>query len=185
MGSIHILSMIYMNLNNILNEHLKNTPCCICKEIETRTKKCFTCKESYPYKRSLRHMVYYNKLNENQLKEALKTVDVICFSCLYQKKDIFTPKHDNKQYPLAKKQYRNELISWFRDVRANGTCHECGKPASAGTYKEFQYHHIDPKNKKCEVSFMVQQCNSKELIELEMKKCVLLCRQCHIKKHHN
>jgi hypothetical protein len=182
MGSIHIVLMIYMELTKLLDDYLRITACSICGNIETTTKKCFSCKENYPYKRTLRHLVYYNKITEKDLIESLKFVDVVCCSCLTTKK-TFPPKHDKKQYAEAKKQHRQELITWFRTLRSSGACALCNKSASDGTFKEFHYHHIDPSTKICEVSYMVQQCNSKDKIINEIEKCILVCNKCHFKLH--
>ena len=172
-----------MSLSNILDDYVKNTPCVSCGEIAPRTKKCISCKEEYPYKRSLRHLIYYNRIAENELMAALKYVDVICYSCLVKKNGVFSPKTDAKQYARAKKNNRRILVEWFKEQRANGECHICGKKASESGWKEFHYHHIDPNTKVCEVSLMVQQGNSRVLIEQEMKKCILLCRKCQQKQH--
>lgn len=62
-----------------------------------------------------------------------------------------------------------------------GKCSVCGYDKNTSA---LEFHHIDPKLK----SFMV---NAKTLseralpeIEAELKKCVLMCRNCHAEGHH-
>lgn len=78
-------------------------------------------------------------------------------------------------YNEKKKAKRKELK--MRAVEAlGGKCQCCGynKCLSA-----LEFHHLDPKIKDFELSKNI----SWEKIEVELKKCVLLCSNCHKEAH--
>lgn len=60
-----------------------------------------------------------------------------------------------------------------------GKCIKCGETH----HKLLEFHHLDPKEKEFTIGTM---CNSHQpwsIIELELKKCVLLCCKCHRLEH--
>jgi predicted HNH restriction endonuclease len=70
---------------------------------------------------------------------------------------------------LKKSRYE-ELIKLL-----GGVCDNCKKgfPVSV-----FDFHHINPKEKKFAISNEITNKSMKELI-VEAKKCILLCANCH------
>ena len=61
-----------------------------------------------------------------------------------------------------------------------GKCNRCGW---RGNIVAFQFHHIDPGNK----DFDIGMCANKswKLIKAEIRKCELLCANCHNIEHTN
>lgn len=64
---------------------------------------------------------------------------------------------------------RRELIK-----RLGGKCVECGSKIN------LQFDHKDPKNSVFKIGKLLSHSN--EELEIEIKKCQLLCRKCHDKK---
>jgi 5-methylcytosine-specific restriction endonuclease McrA len=52
-----------------------------------------------------------------------------------------------------------------------------GKCANCGSIKDLQLDHIDPKTKSFEISRFLSV--SKNMLEIEMPKCQVLCSKCH------
>jgi hypothetical protein len=74
-----------------------------------------------------------------------------------------------------RKAKRNELKR--RAVEAlGGKCQCCGYNKCLAA---LEFHHLDPKIKDFELS----QRDSWDKIEVELKKCVLLCSNCHKEAH--
>jgi hypothetical protein len=68
--------------------------------------------------------------------------------------------------------------AWFQNLREKLSCIHCGEDHPAC----LDFHHIQPKRK--ELSIMVQRGGySRKSIEDEMKKCIVLCGNCHRKEH--
>ncbi len=63
-------------------------------------------------------------------------------------------------------------------LRLGGKCIECGWH---GNQAALQFHHTDPKKK----DFIIGNVANKnwESIKVELKKCVLLCANCHAIRH--
>lgn len=58
------------------------------------------------------------------------------------------------------------------------------KCAICGSKKDLEFHHINPETKKYCVSDMIRNRNGLEAIKTEIDKCVILCRDCHMKVHN-
>lgn len=59
-----------------------------------------------------------------------------------------------------------------------GKCAYCGYNKSA---KALHFHHLDPENKKFEISHRMRRAWA--AVEVELKKCELVCSNCHAEKH--
>ena len=71
---------------------------------------------------------------------------------------------------------RQKAREYLESIRNSSTCSSCGDSEHPW---RLDFHHIDPSQKKKKVS----QCQSITSINEEMKKCVLLCANCH-RDHH-
>ena len=60
----------------------------------------------------------------------------------------------------------------------SGKCSKCGYDDVSG----LDFHHIDPKTKDWGVSYLLNKTDDRMLEEI--KKCVLLCSNCHRKEHY-
>jgi hypothetical protein len=65
-------------------------------------------------------------------------------------------------------------------ARANG-CVDCGESHPAC----LDFHHLDPKQKSENINYMLRNNRTWPTIEAEIAKCVVLCSNCHRKRHHN
>jgi len=81
---------------------------------------------------------------------------------------------------LEKRKKRDlDIRDWFKTYKSELYCAECGENHPAC----LQFHHRDKKEKSFTISNAVVRGTSiKKLIE-EMKKCDVLCVNCHAKLH--
>jgi len=113
-------------------------------------------------------------------------VDSTCKKC--QIKKSYQWKKDNPEN-LKQQQVRQfekrmarkkELQEWVNNKKLEIGCSICG-------YKEFaeclQYHHIDKGNKKNTISTLLSSFYTKERIQEEIDKCIVLCANCHAILH--
>jgi len=82
-----------------------------------------------------------------------------------------TPRKDGRK--LAK--------AWLRAVKDQSGCLNCGEDHPA----TLEFHHVDRREKRYNISEMVKTGMPVEMIEHEALKCVILCSNCHKKFHHN
>jgi len=77
----------------------------------------------------------------------------------------------------SKRRYKRERIEFIRDYKISQGCSVCGYN-KCGDALEFD--HINREDKK----FSLSSCGSRswEAIHEEIKKCVLLCANCHREK---
>lgn len=84
----------------------------------------------------------------------------------------------NKAYYINKsKKRRKEINDWFREIKSKLSCETCGFSHPAA----LDFHHFD-KNKDSEVSNIVKTASKKKILD-EIKKCIVLCSNCH-RIHH-
>lgn len=69
------------------------------------------------------------------------------------------------------------LFEWYKAVKESTNCLNCGSD------DRIDFHHVDPKSKRSTVFNLVVNDKPKHIIELEMRKCVPLCKECHIGVH--
>lgn len=73
-----------------------------------------------------------------------------------------------KQREYQKKWMRKRRYDWFKDK----SCQSCG------SIKNLEIDHIDPKKKKTHAIWSYSETKRNE----ELKKCQVLCKECHIVK---
>jgi|WetSurMetagenome_2_1015567.scaffolds.fasta_scaffold519397_1 hypothetical protein len=106
------------------------------------------------------------------------TRQAVCRECLKPYKIGYY--HDNKKAHLARNRaMKDKLKEFVKDYKSTHPCTNCGEP----DYRCLDFHHTDPKDKDFEVSKLYQY-GSKPLIEKEIKKCIVLCANCHRKLHN-
>lgn len=80
-----------------------------------------------------------------------------------------------------------EHVKKSRDKRKNQMLYVMGEKCCLCGYNKcvaaLEFHHIDPKQK--DLSFNKAKNMSWDKIEQELKKCVLLCANCHREVHYN
>jgi hypothetical protein len=80
-----------------------------------------------------------------------------------------------EHYNNNKEQYFNKR-KWFFELKKGLKCETCGFNHPAA----LDFHHIDPTQKKFAIS--PNRHNKKEVLE-EIKKCKVLCSNCHRIEH--
>lgn len=79
----------------------------------------------------------------------------------------------------GKGKLRAKLKKWYKELKCNSKCQQC--PESHPACMEF--HHRDPNEKDFDIAGMIRDGYSIAKIEAELKKCDVLCSNCHRKLH--
>ena len=88
----------------------------------------------------------------------------------------------NKQYYIDKSQRRkDEAKQFFAEMKSKLRCKECGQDHPA----TLQFHHRDRSEKEIDISQAIGRNWSLKKIEKEIKKCTVLCANCHFILHWN
>lgn len=153
--------------------------CIICgKEMEAKksTKK-YCCRSCENKARSLRDIKNINKLrNENGMLEKSCT---ICGKLFYPKTAAANQRKCCYECaPEGKQLTRSEFLNVIRKQKGS-KCQRCGYDTYLGA---LDFHHIDPTIKEFTVGnrdFKLEEC-----VE-EIKKCVMICANCHRELHNN
>jgi hypothetical protein len=75
---------------------------------------------------------------------------------------------------IKKAKRRKEMREWIRSIKSKLQCVSCGESDPDC----LDFHHVDPNEKLRAISAMIDDY-SKEAIEAEMAKCIVLCSNCH------
>lgn len=87
------------------------------------------------------------------------------------------PKKSREEY----NKYMNEYMTRrYHNRRAQFVEQLGGKCARCGSTDELHFDHIDPSTKEFCISKLINK--SRERCDLELAKCQLLCKKCHVKK---
>lgn len=76
-------------------------------------------------------------------------------------------------------ELKRERKSWFQDLKRGLKCSLCEEDHPAC----LEFHHRDPDEKTKTISSLAAGTYSEERILLEIKKCDVLCANCHRKTH--
>ena len=79
------------------------------------------------------------------------------------------------------KRNKDKNIIWFKEYKSSLKCSKCDENHPSC----LDFHHIDKSTKKYDVSEMIHGTYSRKLIIEEIEKCVILCANCHRKRHYN
>lgn len=75
----------------------------------------------------------------------------------------------------------NETLKWYRELKKEVCCKRCGIMHSA----VIEFHHLDPNEKKENISRMVKFGCSISDVKEELTKCEPVCKNCHSIIHYN
>lgn len=75
--------------------------------------------------------------------------------------------------------WREEFKRWWNDFKSKLSCSRCDENHPA----TLDFHHTSD-NKEANVAQLVADGNRERLLK-EIKKCIVLCSNCHRKEHYN
>lgn len=82
-------------------------------------------------------------------------------------------------YQDTKKKLRRKNQDWLLNFKKEGKCKICGND----DYRVLEFHHLDGKTKDFSISHMRNNSFSLEKMRQEIKKCAILCANCHRISH--
>jgi len=118
---------------------------------------------------------------EKPLEEFAKRGDKlqsICKSC----HNFYSHNHylNNKQKYLDKaKRSDKKRKEWFEEYKQSLKCEKCGD----NRWYVLEFHHLDPTEKDFNVSNAITSYGREKLLS-EVKKCMVLCANCHREVHY-
>lgn len=127
-------------------------------------------RRKYVRKYKRKYMREYRKKNPQKVKKWEKN-----------RKRILNPEQKRKFYDWQNKKRRdmtNRIIEYKKLV---GNCQRCGWN---GHPEILQFHHREPKKKKFTISQTNLGCRSWDKIMEEIKRCDLICPNCHYYIHY-
>ena len=80
---------------------------------------------------------------------------------------------------LVKKKRRHKLRDWFDSLRQELKCKNCEE----NRWYVLDFHHRDPEEKEIHMGNCIRIGWSKQRILKEVKKCDVLCANCHRELH--
>ena len=88
-------------------------------------------------------------------------------------------RDSNKEYIRTKQREDKRIRKLWAIEYLGGACNSCGQIYHPSVY---EFHHKDPSTKDRDPSKMLSL--SKEKLQQELDKCVVLCANCHRMEHH-
>ncbi len=79
----------------------------------------------------------------------------------------------------ANKKWEQKKLEEFRNLKSKLKCNRCEENHIAC----LEFHHLDPNTKDGNVGELARSLSTKRLLE-EIKKCEILCANCHRKEHY-
>ena len=101
-------------------------------------------------------------------KECYKAINADTYKRLPKRRAKIRER--NKDWRLENKRYIDRLRRMFR-------CRICGESEPVA----LDFHHLDPTKKDANIPRLL--CHSRVKLKEEIRKCVVLCANCH-RKHH-
>jgi hypothetical protein len=83
----------------------------------------------------------------------------------------------------SQRRQKNKIRARNRALLQEMFGRRCAHCHQAYPFSVFDYHHIDPTQKKKAISRMIPYASAERLRE-EAKKCIMLCANCHRLHHH-
>ena len=152
---------ICLNCNKEFQQHLKLNG----KSVSLQKRK--FCLECSPYKDKTKRKIRDRRSKFTHSRDYQKMSD--------EEKKLFNSK--TSVYTQIRRQSRKSKLIESK----GGKCSICGYNKN---YAALHFHHINPQKKLFNLDCHQIASKSWESIELEAKKCILLCSNCHA-EHHN
>jgi len=147
-----------------------------------------------------------NKFKMKELKERCCSNEKCIEKKKEEKKAIVRKKYYNKNIKRKTKKYKkqdaensrkyrknnSEIINkrdrcrkrekreWIDSLKKDEKCNKCGEDR----WYCLEYHHVNPEDKKFTIACAISRGYGKQAILEEIKKCVILCSNCHRELHY-
>ena len=115
-------------------------------------------------------------------------VSTICIAMIEQKPKSGTTEYRDWYYKKNtakrkqhKARYEKRNKEFIQRYKKQCKCAKCGL---ANKPYLLEFHHIDPTIKYKSVTDLQFNAYSMKLIKDEIRKCVMICRNCHMEFHH-
>lgn len=107
------------------------------------------------------------------------TLQRLCKSCK-KKEDKEAYLKDKRKLSIRKAQKKasNKIRKYIEDYKKKSKCEKCGD----SRYYVLDFHHV--RDKKFSISEASTRLISKDKINEEIKKCIILCSNCHRELHY-
>jgi hypothetical protein len=100
-----------------------------------------------------------------------------CLIC--NRKVVKEHYYKNKKLYLEKnKRYNERKKEWWLELKSKLKCNRC----SENNIVCLDFHHIDPTVKEGNLSHIWKSWSKQRVLD-ELKKCEVLCKNCHAKEH--
>ena len=99
-----------------------------------------------------------------------------CKYCQTKYKSEYYQKNKQKLIGYANQRKNKFKSDFYTEILLKSKCETCGEQAP----ECLDFHHINPKNKKHSIS-KLRAGGSMDLLKKEIKKCKILCSNCHRK----
>jgi hypothetical protein len=83
------------------------------------------------------------------------------------------------QFKPSNQKQRQKIIQQLHDFLSDKSCVDCHE----GDSMVLQFHHLERNSKNIPVFILASRCRNWERVLKEIKKCVILCANCHIRRH--
>lgn len=85
--------------------------------------------------------------------------------------------HNSKYHRISRRRYRQKFI---RRLLRVSKCAMCGFNDPIA----LEFDHVNPKDKSAEISQLISKGSSMEKLKNEIRKCRIICANCHAKHTH-
>ena len=118
------------------------------------------------------------------LNEYYKPTHSKCKTCTLQYNKEYVTKHrinNPDLYKAYNKTYNKKIYKETKEIvnsiKQKSGCKKCGEQR----YWILDFHHVDPTKKEHGISTLQYNSN---VLKQELKKCIVLCKNCHSDFHH-
>jgi hypothetical protein len=158
--------------------------CLWCHRLETdKETKTSVCKKIEDYR-------YSDEENNREPDDTLKRCDgPVCKGLTRHPENFYNTQRWSNHCKICKrlqdKLKRVENSEYIKQCKIDvGSCNMCNRIVTMQTTVCFDYDHINRDDKYKTIAFLTKQGRSKKTLDKEVKKCQLLCCNCHRLKTH-
>ena len=161
-------------------------------------KKCCSKKDIGKRKQFLNKLVKNSKKIKCEVCEKKKLVsefyfanlikyDNVCKLCIIEKRNKYAKENRLKINNRTAMKRKKDIIKWLKYFKLKGwdICSKCGYNKC---FVAIEFHHKNPKGKKFRIGrfYSLHVCNDINIkkVETEIKKCTILCANCHREEHY-